>query len=206
MKKRVLISSIFSSNTINPLLLKLSPTDLILVVEKDLDKLKGKNEMIKKEAIKKLMDNFGGTLNIEKVETASIYNLYEIAKSVTDKIDTLGKSDIFINITEGRKTLAFGMYFAGYSRRKKINGIYYLIEETNELVKMPFPNFHISKFQKDLLKILEKKEKTIKDLREKSERTKSVFYKYLKELEEDGYVEIEENKVEITELGRILLL
>jgi len=225
MKKRVLISSIYSANTIKILMLKFSITDLFLVVEKDLDKLKGKTPQeeeeleTKRDSIKKIKEDFNKIVNIKIIEVETLYNFYDIAKKITKKVDSLENCEIFFNISEGRKPLSFGMYFAGYLRKSKVEGIYYLMKENNEPLRMPFPHFHINKFQKEILRYLEKGERAIKDLRkkfdkekaekvekQKERRTRSVLYKAINDLEKDGYILIEEQNVKITDLGRILLL
>jgi Mn-dependent DtxR family transcriptional regulator len=62
--------------------------------------------------------------------------------------------------------------------------------------------------QKTMLQKLEKNEKTIKQLREEilKIRTKSLFYKYLNEMEKEGYIKVKEDFVEITDTGKIILL
>ena len=208
MKKRVIISSFFSANTILPLIQLLSPNRMILVVEKDLSELDNKDAKEKLKSLKIIQDKLEGVIELEILETKSLYNLYEIAKDVVNKIDSLDDSEITLNISEGRKPLSFGMYFAGYARRDKIDSIYYLIKENNELLKMPFPDFKINEIQKKILIKLEKKEKSFKDLREEmlKIRTKSIFYKYINELEKEGYITLQEDKAKITDTGRIVLL
>jgi len=100
------------------------------------------------------------------------------------------------------------MYFAGYARKEKINSICYLIKENNEILKMPFPDFKVNELQRIILKKLEKKEKSIKELREEilKIRTKSIFYKYLNEMEKEGYLRIGDDVVKITDTGKIVLL
>jgi len=208
MKKRVIISSFFSANTIYPLIQLLSPTKIILVVEKNLSKLDSEDARKKKESLDIVKQKLEGIVELEVLETKSLYDLYEIAKDIVEKIDSLADSDIILNISEGRKPLSFGMYFAGSARRKKIDSICYLIKENNEILKLPFPDFKINEIQKTILKKLEKKSKTIKDLRKEilKIRTKSVFYKYIKDLEKEGYIKISDESIELTNTGRIILL
>lgn len=209
MKKRVIISSFFSANTIYPLIQKLSANKVILVVEKGLDNLKSEDEKKKKESLDATKEKLKGLIEVEVLETKSLYDLYEIAKDIVNKIDKLEEdNEIILNISEGRKPLSFGMYFAGYARKEKIKSICYLIKETNEILKMPFPDFKINDLQKAILKKIEKKPKSIKELREEilKIRTKSIFYKYINELEQEGYLKINENIIEITDTGKITLL
>lgn len=205
-KKRVMISSIYSGNTFNSMIAKLSPTEIILVIEKNLEKLGGKEPKEKKESIKKLKENFGEIINISEIKTSSLYDLYGITKDVVRGIDKIKEGEIILNISEGRKPLSFGISLAGYLRRGKVNAIYYLIKETNDFLKMPFLNFSVNKVQTEILKKLKNSVRSIKELKESLNKSKSVFYQYLKELEKDGYIEIEEEKIKISELGRIAIL
>lgn len=206
MKKRIIITSLFSANTINPIIAKLSPTDLILVVEKDLKNLSNKDVETKKEAIEYIKQNFGKIINIEILETKSLYDLYEITKDIVTKIDNIKEGEIMFNISEGRKTLSFGMSFAAYLRHEKIKAIYYLIKETNELLQMPFLKFSINKVQKEILESLMKKSLDLKSLKENMGKSKSVFYNYIKELQINGYIIIEDENIYITNLGKIVIL
>lgn len=208
MKKRVIISSFFSANTIYPLIQKLSATKIILVVEKGLSKLDTEDGRKKKESLDEVKKKLDGLVEVEVLETKSLYDLYEIAKDIVKKIDLITDSEIILNISEGRKPLSFGMYFAGYARKNKIISICYLIKENNEILKMPFPDFKINEVQKTILRKLEKGSKTIKELRLEilKIRTKSIFYKYLGEMEKEGYLNLKEDIVEITDTGKIILL
>lgn len=206
MKKRVLIASIFSGDTLNSMIVKLSPTDIILVIEKDLDDMKDENAKIKKKAIETLKQNFEKIVNIDFIKVESIYDIYEIAKEVTKKIDSIKDSEIMLNISEGRKPISFGMSFAGYLRKKDITAIYYLIKETDILLKMPFLSFSVNNTQKQILRELFNKSLLISLLKEKIKKSKSVFYKYLKDLQTNGYVTTEENNIKITDLGKIAIL
>ncbi len=98
------------------------------------------------------------------------------------------------------------MYFAGYLRKNKIEGIYYLTKETNQLIKMPFINFEINHIQKVMLKEIEKIPLKIEGFKNRIGKSKSVFYKYLKDLEQNGYLLIEDGYAKITDTGRIILL
>ncbi len=206
MKKRVLIASIFSGNTMNSTIVKLSPTHVILIVEKNLDKLKGDDAKTKRDAIKNLQKIFNESVNISFLEVNSIYDIYEIAKKTIKKIDELQNSEIILNISEGRKPISYGMSFAAYLRKEKVSAMYYLIKETDKLLRMPFLTFSINGVQKEILKSLTQKNQDTISLRKKINKSKSVFYKYLKNLINNGYLVEEDHELKITELGRIMIL
>ena len=206
MKKRVLIASIFSGETLNPMIVKLSPTDIMLIVEKDIEKLSGKDIQEKKQAIETLKKNFGNILKIGFIEVKNIYDLYETAKETIKAIDDNKNAEIILNISEGRKPISFGMSFAAYLRKDTVNSIYYLVKETNELLRMPILNFLVNNVQKEILIELSKKSWETTPLREKIKKSKSVFYKYINNLLTNGYIKEDDKRLNITELGKIMIL
>ena len=207
MKKRVMITSIFSARAIKLAITKLSPDKVICVVERGYDKLTGEDSEKKRKAIDELKSGFGDILTIEILETEWLYNLYEITKDVINKIDELSKDyDIYIHISEGRKTLAFGLSFASYMRRKNIKGIYYVKTEDNELMKLPLFNFPVNISQKEILKYIGEGYDNIEILITKTGKSRSIVYQYVKELLEDGYITNEEEKLGLADLGRIMIL
>ena len=206
MKKRVLIASVFSGDTISSMVVKLSPTDLILVFERNLDSMKDKDAEIKKKAISDIKQKFEKIINIDFLKVESLYDVHEVAKQTVKKIDEIEDAEIILNISEGRKPISFGMSFAGYLRSEKVSAIYYLIKETDQLLRMPFLKFSVNETQKDILKELAKKPLETSLLKEKINKSKSVFYQYIKDLQVNGYILITDNEVKITELGKIIML
>lgn len=207
MKKRAMITTIFTSKAVKIAIHKLHPDIVICVVEKNYDKLEGKDSETKRQAIKELETAFKDILKIEILETKSLYDIYEITKDVIKKIDSSSKdNEIFIHISEGRKPLAFGLSFAAYMRKKDIKGIYYVVSETDELIKLPLFSFPINKSQKKILEEVEKGTETIESLLIKLNKSRSVVYQYVKELQENGYVLGENKHLELTDLGRIMIL
>lgn len=206
MKKRVLIASIFSGETLNSMIVKLSPTDVILVVEENLENMKGDDVEKKKKAIKSLQENFGAILKIDFIRVKSIYDVYEVSKEMILKIDQIKDANIVLNISEGRKPISFGMSFAAYLRKDRVEAIYYLVKETDTLLKMPFLNFSVNRTQKEILGKLAKKDWQITLLKEEIKKSKSVFYKYIKELKTNGFIIADEELIKITDLGRMMIL
>ena len=134
MKKRVMITSVYSGSAIKETIVKLSPTDIILVLEED-------PPIIKKETIKVLKKFFSKNINFKELRIKSLYDIASITKQIISEIDNNEENDIFVHISEGRKTLSFAMSFAAYIRKHKVEGLYYVIEENNQLIKMPLLSF-----------------------------------------------------------------
>ena len=203
-----MISTVYSGNAVKYAITKLAPDVLVLVVEKDLDKIKDdENVDKKKKAISEIKSFFKGTLEIELLEIKSLYDIYEITKDVVDKIDKTDKdNEIIMHISEGRKPLSFALNFAAYLRNERVKEIYYITAEKNEILKFPIFSFPINEIQKNLLKLINKGHKNTEELLKKSEKSRSVVYQYIKDLESNGFLERENGSVKITELGRLMVL
>jgi CRISPR locus-related DNA-binding protein len=202
MKKRVLITSIYSGNAIKEAIIRLSPTDIILVFEDD-------PPTTKQEAIKTLKKFFSESISFSELKLNSLYDISDITKKIVEKIDSLKEENIFIHISEGRKTLSFAMSFAAYLRKDNIEGLYYVMEENNHLLKMPLLKmFQLNETEEIILKELVKNKKSINELLGKitKEKSRSVFYKYLKELQKESCIIIQDDLVEITPFGKMALI
>ena len=131
MKKRILFTTIFSSNTIKTAINKISNIDeVIYLVEEGLEKEKSDDAKTKLGAIEDLKSSFKDVIQITELRT-SLHDIPKIMADVAKKIDQLSKNEteIFIHISEGRKPLALGLLFAAYMKKEKISGAFYLIKE-----------------------------------------------------------------------------
>jgi len=198
-----MITSIYSGDAIKEAILKLSPTDIILILEEE------DPPITKQEAIKTLKKFFSQNINFSELKLTSLYDLANITKKIVNKIDDIGDEIIFIHISEGRKTVSFAMSFAAYLRKNKIEGLYYVIEENNQLLKMPLLNmFKLNETENKILENISKEDKSLINLLDNitKDKSRSVFYKYLKKLQEESYITIENNIVKITPFGKIALI
>jgi len=207
MKKRILFTTIFSSNTIKATINKLSNIDeVIYLVEEGLEKEKSEDAKIKLKAIEDLKSSFKDVIKITGLRT-SLYDIPKIMADVAKKIDQFSKdeTEIFIHISEGRKPLALGLLFASYLRNERISGAFYLIKEKNELMTLPLLDFSINKRKRAILnKInqgIEDKDKIQKELK----LSRSAVYQYIDELKKEGFI-TNETGLKITELGRVMIL
>lgn len=207
MKKRAMITTIYTARAVKIAIHKLRPDLVFCIVEKDYNKSKDPAIKVKKQAIEDLKKSFGDVIEIKILEVESLYEIYKITKSIIKKINELSEdNEIFIHISEGRKPLAFGLSFAAYIKKGDIKGIYYVIAETNELLKLPLFSFKINKTQKEILDSIKKGVKDKDSLITKLKKSRSVVYQYIKELQDDGYVLSENRHLELTDLGRIIIL
>ena len=108
-----------------------------------------------------------------------------------------------MHISEGRKTQSLGALFAGFIKKDKIKGVYYLIEETNKALPLPLLDFKLSSTKTMILKELASGNKKVADIIKKSKKSKAMIYAHLTELKKNGYIT---DNYEITDAGRICIL
>lgn len=208
MKKRVLITGVYSGKAIKIAIAKLSLDKIFLVLEKDYDCKKNKSCIEKENNVKELKEQFGKVLEIELLKTDSVYNIYHIAEDVVKQIDKIPEdNEILIHVSEGTKMMSFALNLAGNARKNRISGIYYIIEETNEVIKLPTLQFpEINKSQELILKLIKggvnKPDKFISELK----KSKSVVYQSIKQLQEKEYISLEENQIALSPLGKIKVM
>ena len=195
----MLISTVYSGRSIKIAIKQLSPAKLILIVDKPINKTK---ELAVNE-IKKFYNN---VLEIETLQT-SLYNIPEIMEKVIRVIDKEIKkeNEVLIHITEGRKTTSLALLFAGYTRKENINGVYYVIEETNEILSLPLIKLEVGNSKKQLLKEISRGNGEIKKMEKKLKIKQSAVYQHVQELKDEGYLE-KDKELKLTDLGRIMIL
>lgn len=207
MKKRVMVSTVYSGNAVKYAITKLSPDTVIFVVENNFKELEDEDAKIKKKAIEDIKKFFGEIIKTEILQTKSLYDIYEITKDIVKKIDSISEEyDIIMHISEGRKPLSFGLTFAAYLRKNRVGGVYYVVSGSNEIIKFPSFSFPVNEMEKKLLEEINSGKVDIESLINELDRSRSVVYQYVKNLEENGYLIKEENKLKLTELGKIIIL
>jgi len=198
-KKRVIISTVYSGKAVKMAINKLSPDKLILITDPSKDR-------IKTETIKLIRKIFDDILDIEVLET-SLYDIPEIIDKITTQIDKEFKkeNEILLHITEGRKTTSLALLFAGYMRKEKIKGSYYIIEETNTVLSLPLISFELGESKKKLLKEISKGNEKIQKIEKKLGIKQSAIYQHLQELKQEGYLE-DNKELKLTDFGRMIIL
>lgn len=210
MKKRVMIASVYSNNSLKYAITKLSPDELVLVVEKGYETRTDRDSQTKKESIVEIKKSMGEVLTIKILEVDSLYDIHTITKEIVKEIDKYFSQcyDIDINMTEGRKTLSLGLMFAAYSRKEKVKGVYYVIKDTNQVMSLPILSFpQINNVQKEILKMVEKNINNIDEIKKNTNKSRSVIYLYVRDLKQKGFLSLEEEKkLMLTDLAKIYLL
>jgi len=198
-KKRVVISTIYSGKAVKMAINKLSPDKLILITDPSKDR-------VKTESINLVRKIFSDILDIEVLET-SLYDIPEIINKITKQIDQEFKkgNKVLLHITEGRKITSLALLFAGYMRKEKIEGAYYIIEETNTVLPLPLISLEIGESKRNLLKEISNGNEEIKKIERKLKIKQSAIYQHIQELKNDGYLE-QDKELKLTDSGRMVIL
>jgi len=204
----VLISSVYE--IVDPIISsvsKYSINKIILLRQKSTDKKLDSAIVKLKSTFKK--PNFD--LEIKIVD--DIYDIYSVAKSLVNVLDSLpSKDQIYINVTGGRKTLSLGLLFGAYTRANKIKEIVYVTEEKGQFVILPKLDVDLSDSERKVLEYILRCNKDNSDLiitrlAEDVGLSRAMVYKVLIELESHDYITSDnENKYILTDAGRIVLL
>jgi len=147
--KKILISNAYDFTPMVGAITKIGP-DVVYAV------MNNTPETHQKEALKKLKNTFKH-IEFKEIKT-EIYKVYEVAKEIVKAIDQIYVQDteIYLDITSGRKTKSIGILLSGYQRADKIKDILYFTQEINQMVTLPKLSFEISKKSADLLTIVSK--------------------------------------------------
>ena len=200
MSSKTLISTIYEGGAVNAAIIKFSPDRVILI---GVDKSDPERKTKLKKAVEEIKNKYK-TIEFEMLDT-SIYDIPKIVDDVCKVIDKEHKqrNEITLHISEGRKTQSLGALFAGFIKKDKIKGVYYLIEETNKALPMPLLDFKLSPTKTFILKEIASGNKKVADIIKKSKKSKAMVYAHINELKKNGY--LTEN-MEITDAGRICIL
>jgi CRISPR locus-related DNA-binding protein len=192
---RVMISTVHIKDAVLAAIPKLSPEKIIFLVDTE-----GK----KKVDLSDILAMFEKVMPIEIVKIDP-YNIAEIASKVVKIIqwENKLKNDIYLHITEGRKTSAIAIMYAGYARKDMIKGIYYITEEKNQLISLPVLEFNLNPTKKTILEEYAKGNKEVKKLAKIVKKTEQMIYQHVTSMKKEGYIS---DKDELTEAGRIVIL
>ena len=196
---KVLISTIYEGKATPFVIYKLSPSKLILLAsatgkKEDLEKIK--------KSIDDVKEKFGNLSQIEVIKTDE----FDVAKITKDVLSIIRKekgNEIFIHVTEARKTLMLGALFAGYLAKDGVKGIYYVREDNNEILPLPLLDFKLGATKEELLRELDKGNKDAIKLGEKLDVHKSIVYVHIKDLQQRGYLT---EDWDLTPAGKIVIL
>ena len=197
---KVLIATIYSPDAVLVAAHRLSPNRLFLLVNEE-------PNAEQDAAVKKVKESLGLLMEIKTVKV-SIYDIVKTAAKAVELIDAQPNNEtIYVNVTSGRKTQAFGLLFAAYARSERVKKIAYNPEEDKKaVVYLPRLSFNLNNSQKKVLDYLATAEgKSITELADEIDISRAMLYKTIQELEEQDLIETTEG-VKLTDAGRIARL
>jgi CRISPR-associated protein Csa3 len=203
--KKILLTNTYSFTPMIGGITKVNPDIIYLLIDK-------KSNDKQKKAIKKLKNTFK-YIEFKEFKTG-VYNPYNISKDIITLIDKIYNEDtqIYVDLTSGRKTKSIGIMLGCYGRSDKIKDILYFTSEDNKMVYLPKLSFDISKNIHELLELISKKKVSMADLAKLAENSKlhlgrTAVYNNIKYLKDKGYViENDQNVLELTDFGKLVLL
>ena len=192
---RVLITPIYETDSIVLAINRFSIDRVFLLTSK-------KSDEKQQESIKEIKDHYDKIIEIKEKKT-ELYDIVETAHQVKEIIDDLSITDeIYLNISTGRRTQAMGALFAGYKRPARIKKIFYVTEDTKEVITIPILSFDVTVTQQKILENIEDIDK-ISELSTEIEFSKAMVYRALKELKDKGLIEETNTGHKLTEAGKI---
>ena len=200
--KKILISNAYDFTPMVGAITKIGP-DIVYAV------MNNTPEAHQKDALKKLKNTFKH-IEFKEIKT-EIYKVYEIAKEIVKAIDGMYTQDteIYLDITSGRKTKSIGILLGGYQRSGKIKDILYFTQEINQMVTLPKLSFEISKKSSDLLELVSKKPVSLPDLannKKLNSMGRTSVYLNIRDLKEKGLVTEDKGLLYLTVYGKLVLL
>ena len=192
----VLISTLYTVDSVHSALAKYQINELILLMDAD----PHKNQIKHLQDLKK---QYSERIKIREVRIPK-YDVFETTKKCLDLIDT-AQSRIIANITTGRKPQAFGLQYACFKRPKKVEKIIYMVEETREIIELPVISFDITTAQIGLLRNIHKN-MSIDELAKTIERSRAMAYRIINTLTQKGLIEDLNGELRVTDSGKIALL
>jgi CRISPR-associated protein Csa3 len=197
---KVLIATIYNPDAVLVAAHRLSPNRLFLLVNEEANAEQD-------AAVKKVKESLGLIMEIKTVKV-SVYDIVKTAAKAVELIDAQPNNEtIYVNVTSGRKTQAFGLLFAAYARADRVKKIAYNPEEDKKsVVYLPRLSFNLNNSQKKVLDYLAKAEgRSIMELAEEIDISRAMLYKVIQELKDQDLIETEEG-VTLTDAGRIARL
>ncbi len=193
---RVLITTTYSSDSIILAITRLSIERVHLLVDK-------KPDQNQKATIDNIHKTFGSVIEI-KPKSIELYDFVDVAKNIVTLLDDISnKDEIYVNITPGRKTQALGVLFGCYARPTHVKKVFYVPEDTNDLITLPVLHYDITSSQKEILDNIEKID-TARALAEEVDTSKAMLYRNIKDLTDRGFIEPKPGEgLRLTDAGKI---
>ena len=192
---KILITTIYETPSIILAINRFSIDRVFLLASKKTDEKQQK-------AIAEIKKHYEKVIEI-KEKKIELYDIVETAQTIGNLIDDLpGTDEIYLNITTGRRPQILGALFAAYKRPSRIKKIFYVTEDTNEIITIPILSFDITDAQQKILDNIEQIDK-ISQMSNEIDISKAMVYRATKELKDKGLIEETDNGYKLTEAGKI---
>lgn len=200
--KKIIISNAYDFTPMVGAITKIGPDVVYAVMDNNPDSHQ-------KEALKKLKNTFKH-IEFKEIKT-EVYKVYEVAREIVKAIDQIYTQDteIYLDLTSGRKTKSIGILLAGYQRSDKIKDILYFTQEINQMVTLPKLSFEISKKSSDLLEVIAKKAVSLPELANNKKLNtmgRTSVYLNIRDLKEKGLVTEDKGLLYLTDYGKLVIL
>lgn len=200
--KKILVSNAYDFTPMVGAITKIGPDVVYAVMDNNPDSHQ-------KEALKKLKNTFKH-IEFKEIKT-EIYKVYEIAKEIVKAIDQIYTQDteIYVDLTSGRKTKSIGILLGCYQRSDKIKEVLYFTQEINQMITLPKLSFEVSKKSSDLLEIISKKPISLPDLannKKLNSMGRTSVYLNIRDLKEKGLVFENNGVLYLTDYGKLVIL
>lgn len=200
--KKILVSNAYDFTPMVGAITKIGPDVVYAVMDNNPDSHQ-------KEALKKLKNTFKH-IEFKEIKT-EIYKVYEIAKEIVKAIDQIYTQDteIYVDLTSGRKTKSIGILLGCYQRSDKIKEVLYFTQEINQMITLPKLSFEVSKKSSDLLEIISKKPISLPDLannKKLNSMGRTSVYLNIRDLKEKGLVFEDNGVLYLTDYGKLVIL
>ena len=143
--------------------------------------------------VKAILDHAQDVLKVDCiVEYVDQYDIPSLVRKIRGIIQREHEENnkIYVNISGGRKTGAFAAFLAASLEGSKVDTVFYITEETNEVIEIPFLRYDlatqlISQEKREiLLKVKEKGEISAKVLAQLMGKSIPIIHQHLREMEE----------------------
>ncbi len=160
-----------------------------------------------RQAFDIIQKSLGSVMEVKMLETKT-YDVVSVASEIVKTIDAIREEDsIFVDVTSGRKTRAFGVLFGCYARASRIKKILYVREEDNKIVQLPKFSYNIPEKQKRVAAYLSYNPKPkVSDLLKRMKISRAMLYRYIAVLKEMEIIEETEKGYVLTDYGKIVVL
>lgn len=190
--QKVMITTLWEGNVIPIVIYKLTPKKVILLMDDNPQRKKAALELKKKFP----------RIKFESIRVHE-FDVPEVTKNIVEAAKKEDGNEIYIHVTEGRKTMFLGGIFAASLLKEKTRGAFYLREDNNELMAVPLMEFKISETKSTILHELERGNNKVADIAGKANVHRSLIYAAIKDMMKSGLV-TEEWK--LTDAGKIMVM